>query len=85
MGAALKSKNKQTKTFESPRNFIIILFIFCHFVASGSSQAMSRIRYSCQTTPQPQQHQIQAASETYTTAQEHAEFLTHGVRSGIQS
>ena len=38
---------------------------------------------SCQPTPQPQQHRIQASSATYTTAHGNAGFLTHGSRPGI--
>ena len=40
--------------------------------------------YSCQPTTQPQQHQIQDMSETYTTAQGNNVSLTHQARPGIK-
>ena len=52
-------------------------------VAYGGSQGSNR-SYSCQPTPQPQQHGIQAPSETYTTAHGSAGSLTHWVRSEIE-
>ena len=39
---------------------------------------------SCQSTPQPQQCQIQAASATYTIAHGNARSLTHWARPGIE-
>ena len=39
---------------------------------------------SCQPEPQPQQHWIQAVSETYTTAHSNAASLTHQARPGIE-
>ena len=40
--------------------------------------------YSCQPMPQPQQHQIQASSVTYTTAPGSTGSLTHWARAGIE-
>ena len=45
----------------------------------GSNQS-----YSCWPTPQPQQHQIWAASATCNTAHGNARHLTHWVRTGIE-
>ena len=42
------------------------------FPGKGSNQS-----YSCRSTPWPQQHGIQAASSTYTTAHGNAGSLTH--------
>ena len=39
---------------------------------------------SCQTMPEPQQHQIPAESATYTTAHSNTGFLTHWGRPGIK-
>ena len=62
------------------------LFFFCLFratpTACGGSQARGRI--PGQPTPQPQQHQIPAASVTYTTAHGNAGSLTHWARPGIK-
>ena len=49
------------------------------FPGYGSNQS-----YSCQPTPQPQPHQIWAASATYTTAHGNARSLTHWARPGIE-
>ena len=40
--------------------------------------------YSCQPTPQPQQHEIQATSATYITAHSNTGSPTHWARSGIE-
>ena len=51
----------------------------------GSSQARgSNQRYNCQSAPQPQQHQIQASSLTYTKAHGNPGSLTHWARPGIE-
>ena len=50
------------------------------FPGQGSNQS-----YSCQSTPQPQQHKTQAASVTYTTVYSNAGPLTHqGARPAIK-
>ena len=49
----------------------INIIFFCLFRITpkvGSSLARGQASYSCHPKPQPQQHRIQAASVTYTTA-----------------
>ena len=43
-----------------------------------------KLSYSCQPMPQPQQHQISAASVTYATAYGNTGSLTHRGRPGIE-
>ena len=66
----------------------LLLFIFLFRttpVAYGSSQARGLNQsYSCWPTPQPQQRQIRATSETFTTAQGNIGSLTHWARPGIK-
>ena len=45
---------------------------------------VSNGRCNCWPTPQPQQHQIPAASVTYTTARGNTRPLTHGTKSGLE-
>ena len=59
--------------------FYFILFFRARPAAYGSSQAggggvVSNQNCSCQPTPQPQQHRIQATSVTYTTAHGNTEL-----------
>ena len=74
-------------------NFIFlnffIFFYFCVFsratpVACGGSQARGLISCSHRPVPEPQQHQIQAAPATYTTAHSNTGSLTHWARPGIK-
>ena len=54
----------------SPLLLLLLLLFRAAPAVYGGSQARGLIRAtSCQPTPQPQQHRIQAASVTYTTAQ----------------
>ena len=55
----------------------VLFFFKCYFyfLAYGSSQASGQIRVTA--APQPQEHRIQALSETYTTAHGNARSLTH--------
>ena len=51
----------------------LFFFVFCIFRATPTAYGGSQARganqsYSCQPTPQPQQHGIGATSVTYTTA-----------------
>ena len=55
-----------------------------HLQYMETTRLRSIWKYSCQTTPQPQQHQIWAASVTYTTAYGNARSLTHWARPGIE-
>ena len=52
--------------------------------AYGGSQARGQNSCTHWPTPQPQQHQIQATSATYTTTHSNIGSLTHWVRPGIQ-
>ena len=52
-------------------------------MAYGDSQARGLIR-AIRPMPQPQQHQIRAASGTHTTAHSNAGSLTHRERPGIE-
>ena len=64
----------------SLRDTLFLAFVFFRAapVAYGGSQDQGSSRsYSCWPKPQPQQHQIRAASETYTTAHGNARSLTH--------
>ena len=67
---------------------IFILYIFFLFTgppaAYGSSPVRVKSVMQLQATPQPQQHQIQAASATYITACVNAWSLTHWERPGIE-
>jgi len=53
--------------------------VFLGLEAYGSSQTRGQIRASgsCWPMPQPQQHGVEAASVTYTTAHSHAGSVTH--------
>ena len=66
-------------------SFFIFLFRAA-LAAYGSSQEVPRWNQSCGSwsTPQPQYHQIQALSVTYTTAHGNAGSLTHWTRPGIE-
>ena len=63
---------------------LLFFFFFCLFRAAstayGSFQARGPTGCSCWPIPQPQQHQIQALSSTYTTAYGNMGFLTHRAR-----
>ena len=58
-------------------------YLFIYLVFLGPNMQHMEIprgsnwSYSCLPTPQPQQHQIRAASATYTTAHGNTRFLTH--------
>ena len=74
----------------SPIRAQIILFFF-FWLFRAASEAYGRfpgwgLNQSCshRPTPQPQPHQIRAASVTNTTAHGNAESLTHGARPGIE-
>ena len=63
--------------------------LFFHFLGLHPrhmevAQARVKLEYSCQPTPQPQQHQIWAVSETYTTAYDNTGSLMHWARPGIK-
>ena len=59
---------------------VYVFFVFFNFLELHlRPMEVSRLG----TTPQPQQHRIQAASATYTTAHANAGSLTHRVRPGI--
>ena len=62
-------------------------FFFDHFRATPSAYGGSQARgQSCSRwpTPQPQQHQIQALSATYTTAHGNTGSSAHWARPGIE-
>ena len=68
---------------------LCFLFFFCHFfraipAAYESSWARGLIRIAA-PTPQPQQHQIQAESTTYTTGGSNTGSFTHWARPGIET
>ena len=65
-------------------SFFLFLFFYTAPVIYGSSQARVESELSCWPTPQPQQHQTQATSVTYTTAHGNTGSLTHRVRPGIK-
>ena len=69
--------------------FFFFFFFFCLFRATptayGNFQARGQIgTVATDLTPQPEQHQIQATSATYTTAHSNTKSLTHCVRPGIK-
>ena len=75
------------------KSFVCCFLLFRAVPAAyGSLQARGQIRAaatglhrcSCWPTPQPQQHQTQATSATYTTAHGNAGSLTHWGRPGIE-
>ena len=66
-------------TFPDTPPFFFFLSLFCLIGAA------MEIPCSLQPRPQPQQHQIRAASATYTTAHSNTGSLTHWVRSGMKS
>ena len=83
-----KRSIKQNKSSFS-KFYLFIYYLFLLFstapVACGGSQARgSNQSYCCWSMPEPQQHQIQALSVTYTTAQGNARSLTHWVRTRIK-
>ena len=58
--------------------FFIFAFSRAAPMAYGGSQARGLIgAAAAKPTPEPQQHGIQAATATYTTAHSNAGFLTH--------
>ena len=70
-------------------NYKILRLFFLLFratpVAWWSSQARGLNQsYSCQPTPQPQQHRLRATSATCTTAHSNTGSLTHWARPGIE-
>jgi len=69
--------------------YLFIFLSFCHFL--GRSRGIWRFpgqgsnwSYSHWPTPEPQQHQIRAASATYITAHGNARLLTHWTRAGTE-
>ena len=67
-----------------PADICLLISLFCFRGCTpvcGSSKAKS---YSCRSTLQPQQFQIQATSATYTIALHNVGSLTHWVRPGIK-
>ena len=69
------------------KNFLFFSFFFFFGHAFGMWKCPgqgSNQSCSCRPTPKPQQHQIWAASVTYTTAQGNARSLTHWMRPGIK-
>ena len=69
--------------------FFVCLFGFCLFRAAPSAHGGSQARGQIGATaaglhPQPQQHQIWAASVTYTTAHGNVRSLIHWARPGIE-
>ena len=71
--------------FWTCRSFFFLCLFRATIAACGGSQARaSNQSYSCQPTPEPQQHRIWAVSETYTTAHGNARPLTQWARPGIE-
>ena len=68
--------------------FFLFVCLFCLFRVCPQHIYVPRLEshrsYSCRSTPQPQQHQIQATSVTCTTAHGNARSLTHWARPGIE-
>ena len=64
------------------KKFFLVFYTHSIWRVPGQGSSWS---YSCQSTPQPQQHQIRATSVTYSTAPGDAGSLTHSARSGIES
>ena len=61
-------------------------YLLHHFGRRGHLWQMEVLNQSCSgwPTPQPQQHQIQATTMTYTTAHHNTKSSTHWVRTGIK-
>ena len=78
-----------TKSMDPPYFFFFFFFVFFLYrvtlVALGSSQARG-LNWSCchWPAPEPQQHQIRAASENYTIVHANTGSLTHWARPGIE-
>ena len=70
----------------------LFLFLFLFFAFQGHTRSIWRVpgqagvqlELQLIATPQTRQHQIQAASVTYTTAHGNAVYLTHWARPGIK-
>ena len=76
---------QQFLTDSSAINTFFFFFLFTVApVTYGHSQARGQIRAAAASIHQPQQHQIWAASETFTTICSNARSLTYWLRPGVK-